>query len=84
MSSEKRRYFSSIMRLIYVNFGPFRHRSRNNLEKMTKKKGVGWMVQYGMTTANSTTQFLLESLDQNFNHGIYITGLHFVFYNQLL
>lgn len=49
MSSEKRRYFSSIMRLINVNFGPFRHRSKTTLKKWLKKMvwdgwySMGWL-----------------------------------------
>lgn len=48
MPSQKRRCFPSITGVMYVNCGPFRHRNRNNLEKITRNQmvlsgySVGW------------------------------------------
>lgn len=81
--SQKSRCFSGIIRLIYVNFGTFRHRNRNDLEKMTKKKKVVGAYRIGWPRLIPPHNIPSSSYFRIFCHGVY-SSPHFVCNDQLL
>lgn len=66
----------------YVNFGLFRHRKRNNLEKRPKKVvisaySIGWLRLIPLRNILLRSWFGILMMT-------FMAGLHFVYYSQLL